>query len=99
MAKKKNQNALPAEHNDLSHIVPDLRHLALNIDLLKDDPENANIHPPDNISVIEQSMREFGQDQPVVVQLPEYIVRKGNGRLVAARNLGWRYIAAVKVTE
>src|SRR5262245_60321700 len=46
-----------------------------------------------------KSLAEFGQDQPLVVQKQGMIVRKGNGRLKAALELGWEWIAAFVVDE
>jgi hypothetical protein len=46
-----------------------------------------------------KSLAEFGQDQPLVVQKQGMMVRKGNGRLKAALQLGWEWIAAFVVDE
>lgn len=63
------------------------------------DPDNARKHPPESIQAIKRSLKQFGQDQPVVVQREGMRIRKGNGRYVAARELGWSHIAAVVVDE
>ena len=84
---------------DLSHIAEALRPLAVDIDSLVPDPENARLHPEDNLDAIVRSLDRFGQDQPLVVQKQGRIVRKGNGRLAAAKRLGWKTIAAVIVDE
>lgn len=84
---------------DLSHIALALRPLAVPIDTLVPDPENARLHPDDNLDAIQRSLEKFGQDQPLVVQRQGMIVRKGNGRLKAAQMLGWDYIAVVIVDE
>src|SRR5216683_390649 len=91
---------LPAENaSNLTHIVEALRPLAIRCDALNLDPDNARLHPEQNIAAIVKSLEEFGQDQPLVVQRQGMIVRKGNGRLLAARRLGWEWIAGLVVDE
>jgi DNA modification methylase len=98
MAKKKAD--VEAEAAELlPHIAADLRHLAVPVDSLVEDPENARSHPEENLMAIMRSMHEFGQDQPVVVRKDTRVVVKGNGRLVCAKRLGWTHIAAVLVDE
>ncbi len=84
---------------DLSHIPEDLRHLAVEISSLNPDPSNTVDHSDENIEAIAASFRKFGQDQLIVVQKTGRIVRKGNGRLEAAKKLGWTHIAALIIDE
>lgn len=84
---------------DLSHIIEQLRPLAFPIEQLVHDPVNARIHDEANLAAIQVSLLKFGQDQPLVVQQPGNIVRKGNGRLAAARRLGFTHMACVFVQE
>jgi DNA modification methylase len=80
----------------LTHnIVDDLAKLAVPIADLAHDPRPHRIHPPDEIEDLKASLTRFGQDQPLVVQREGMIVRVGNGRLKAARALGWTHVAAV----
>jgi hypothetical protein len=76
-----------------------LWHLAVPIGDLIPDADNARFHPQENIDAIKASLTRFGQDQPLVVQKASKVVRKGNGRLQAARELGWTHLAAVFVDE
>lgn len=69
------------------------------IDDLVPDPENARTHDERNVKAIADSLEQFGQDQPLVVQKEGNIVRKGNGRLLAAKQLGWTHIAVLIVEE
>lgn len=69
------------------------------IDTLTPDPANARLHPEPNLQAIEASLRQFGQDQPLVVQREGRIVRKGNGRLSAMRRLGWKRCVVVWVND
>ena len=83
----------------LSHIAVPLRHLAVPIAALNLDPSNARKHDEKNLSAIKGSLARFGQRLPRVVQKQGNIVRAGNGRLLAAKELGWTHIAAVVVDE
>ncbi len=69
------------------------------INSLTPDPANARTHGDRNLEAIESSLRRFGQDQLIVVQKQGMVVRKGNGRLEAAKRLGWTHVAAVVVDE
>lgn len=84
---------------DLSHIVEQLRPLAVGIDSLKLDPRNARKHGEKNLASIVASLRAFGQRRPIVVNRINGEVEAGNGTLLAARELGWQHIAAVYVDD
>lgn len=94
--------AIPSEsscHRECNYIAEPLRRLAVPIDSLTLDPANARAHDEKNLSAIEASLSRFGQRLPIVVQKQGLIVRAGNGRVMAARALGWTHIAAVVVDE
>lgn len=95
MAKKKTT----ADEPNLDHIVDALKPLAVEVNSLVPDPDNTVTHDAKSVQVIKRSLERFKQDQPLVVQQEGMIVRKGNGRLQAARELGWTHIAAVVVPE
>lgn len=84
---------------DLGHIAEPLRHLAIPIDNLTPDPRNVRLHPTKNMEAIKASLARFGQRTPIIVQKQGMVVRAGNGRLEAARALGWTHIAAMVVDE
>jgi DNA modification methylase len=88
----------PAE-STLSHIAEPLRHLAVPIEGLTLDPANARQHNERNLETIKGSLARWGQRFPVVVQRQGMVVRAGNGRLMAARALGWTHMAALVVEE
>jgi ParB-like chromosome segregation protein Spo0J len=75
--------------------------LAVQLDVLTPDPENARVHTDRNLDSIAASLRAYGQRKPVVVQKreDEFVVRAGNGTVEAARRLGWDEIAAVVMDE
>ena len=79
-----------------------LRPLLHPITALVADPANVRTHDARNIDAIATSLRVFGQRVPIVCQrLTDggLIVRAGNGRLAAARALGWSHLAAVVIDE
>lgn len=63
------------------------------------DPANARRHPDRNLAAVKASLIRFGQLVPIVVQREGMIVRAGNGRLEAARELEWTHLAAVVVDQ
>jgi DNA modification methylase len=83
----------------LDYIAPPLLPLAVPIETLNLDPANARTHDERNLAAIRGSLARFGQRLPLVVQEQGMIVRAGNGRLLAARELGWTHVAAVVVDE
>lgn len=82
----------------LDHILPALRALAVPIGQLHYDPDNVRKHDVRNLDAIAASLQRFGQQAPVVyaVRRRQKIVLKGNGLLAAAKQLGWRHVAAVE---
>jgi site-specific DNA-methyltransferase (adenine-specific) len=59
------------------------------------DSKNARSHNERNLNAVQDSLKEFGQLIPIVVQKQGMIIRAGNGRVMAAKRLGWTHIAAV----
>ncbi len=64
------------------------------VDSIHLDPANARRHPERNVAAIKASLARFGQVTPLVVDL-DNVVRKGNGTLLAARELGWAKVDVV----
>jgi DNA modification methylase len=62
---------------------------------LKPDPDNARTHDEKNIASIVGSLKEFGQQKPIVIDKKNRIVA-GNGTVLAAAELGWTEIDAVR---
>lgn len=85
------------------YIAEDLRALAVDIDSIRPDPSNAREHDERNLETIANSLEEFGQRTPLVVQRKEGkddVIRKGNGTWRAAKErLGWDEIAVIRVEE
>ena len=62
---------------------------------LTPDPHNARTHDADNLAAITGSLKAFGQQKPIVVDL-RGVVLAGNGTLAAARSLGWTEVDVVE---
>jgi ParB-like chromosome segregation protein Spo0J len=80
------------------NINPALSRLAVNISELRNDPRNARIHDQRSIETIAVSLREFGQQKPLIA-LKDGTVIAGNGTLEAARALGWKKVAVVRFED
>lgn len=85
--------------SDLAHIVEPLRHLAIPIDDLVLDPENAREHPAQNLAAIGASLETFQQRKNIVVRRSTMTVEAGNGLLTQVRAAGKRYVAAVMLDD
>ena len=59
------------------------------IESLVPDPRNVRIHSEKNLAAIRASLREFGQQIPLVVGKGN-VVLKGNGSLQCMKELGWK---------
>jgi len=66
------------------------------IDDLTLDPDNARAHNQKNLDAIAKSLQMFGQRKPVVIT-NENVVVAGNGTLEAAKQIGWKGLAVVRV--
>lgn len=82
-----------------NNIIKDLKKFSIDIHELSKDPSNARTHDDKNLEAIRSSLSKFGQRSPIVVQRDGMVVRAGNGRLEAAKQLGWDKIAALVVDD
>lgn len=100
--KKVETPKVDVPHKQAAHrITPGLQQMAVPLDSVKCDPDNARLHPERNMESIKDSLRLFGQTKPIVVNKRTNVVAAGNGTLQAAKELGWTEIAAnfVEMTE
>lgn len=74
---------------------PRLEPLAVRVDALLSDPDNARRHGERNLAAVMESFRRFGQQKPLVAVRGSGLVVAGNARLEAARRLGWSRVAVV----
>lgn len=62
------------------------------------DPDNVRKHGEKNITAIKDSLRQFGQVKPIVVNSKLKVVA-GNGTLRAALDLGWVKLNVIQLPE
>jgi DNA modification methylase len=90
--------AAPAAGHEpnLSHIAPGLRALAVPVAQLALMVGNPRSHPAKNLKAIKAALVEYGQVETILVNRRKqpWEVIHGNGRLQAALELGWNYVAA-----
>jgi ParB-like chromosome segregation protein Spo0J len=67
------------------------------IEDLRHDPANVRKHPEKNLEALKASLQRFGQQLPILVTV-DGMVLAGNGRLQAAKELGWTHIQVVRTT-
>jgi len=79
----------------MTAICPNLRALAVPIDRIRPDRDNPRLHGDRSLHAIRASLSKFGQQKPIVVSADGVAVA-GNGVLLAARQLGWSHVAAVR---
>lgn len=80
-------------------VLAGLSDMLVPISSLNEDTANARRHPERNLEAIKASLAARGQHAPLVVQEEGRVVRVGNGRLRAAKALGWTHVAAVVIRE
>jgi ParB-like chromosome segregation protein Spo0J len=64
------------------------------IGLLSADPANVRLHKTRNLRAIMASLARFGQQRPIVADR-NGTIRAGNGRYLAAKELGWSHLKVV----
>lgn len=79
-------------------ILPALRQLAVDIEVLQEDPKNARAHPDRNRRTVMESLKRFGQRQALVATESGRVI-VGNLRLSVMRELGWKAAAVVRVPD
>jgi len=67
------------------------------VEALHCDPANARRHNKKNLRAIMDSLSEFGQVEPLVVEKGTGLVIGGNGRLAAAVEMGQKEVQVVEV--
>lgn len=69
----------------------------VSVDELEADEQNARRHPEKNLAALKASLKEFGQQKPIVIDGKNVVVA-GNGTLAAARELGIPQLWAIRTT-
>lgn len=73
----------------------DLQIETVPVESLTLDPANARKHDQRNLDAIVASLKRFGQQHPIIVNT-DGIVVAGNGRVMAARSMGWETIRILR---
>lgn len=61
------------------------------IETLQSDPQNVRKHNTANLDSIRESLKKYGQVEPLIVDA-DNVVRSGNGRLEVMRELGYTHV-------
>lgn len=69
---------------------------SMHIDLIKPYPRNAKKHPKKQVEQVANSIKEFGFNQPIVVD-KDNVVIVGHGRLEAAKLLGMTEVPTIQL--
>lgn len=72
--------------------------IEMNVDEIKPYEKNAKRHPPEQVEHIANSIKEFGWQQPLVVDKDNVLVI-GHGRLLASKKLGIEKVPVVRADE
>ena len=91
-----------ADLHSLAYIAPDLHPLIVAIDSVRPMPGNARVHGERDLSALAASLGEYGQRTPIVAKAEyrgtERAILKGCGTWMAAKRLGWLFIAVTWFT-
>lgn len=68
------------------------------IDEIKTYPNNAKLHPAEQIEQIKKSIQEFGFNDPIAIDENNVII-EGHGRLIACQELGIKEIPIIRLNE
>jgi len=82
------ENAVPEAVEEIEASLDLSLFPVIELDKLKLDPSNARKHGSKDIDAIAESLQGFGQQTPIVINRYGVIV-KGNGTVLAAKQLGW----------
>lgn len=77
-------------------IIPELQHLAVDVDSLTELPGNPR---RGDVDAVAASLARFGQRKPVIVRASDRTITAGNHTWKAARQLGWTTIAALVLDD
>ena len=68
----------------------------INIDEIKTYPNNAKLHPAEQIEQIKESIKEFGFNDPLALDENNMII-EGHGRLIACKELGINEVPIIRL--
>ena len=70
----------------------------IDINKIKEYPNNAKLHPQEHIEQIKKSIEEFGNNDPIAVDENNVII-EGHGRLYALKELGHTECEIIRLTH
>ena len=70
----------------------------INIDKLIPYEKNAKIHTPEQIEQIKNSIKEFGNNDPIAVDSKNVII-EGHGRVLALKELGYKEVEIIRLSH
>ena len=73
--------------------------IKLGIDTLTPDPHNAKLHPADQIEQIKNSIKQFGNNDPIAVWGDQNIIVEGHGRYEALKALGYTEAECIRLDK
>jgi hypothetical protein len=83
----------------MDHFPAQLEPLAFPIDKLKHDEANPRQHDDKNLGAIKASLKRWGWRNVIVARKADKTIIAGNGRIEAARSLGWTHAPVVFVAD
>jgi ParB-like chromosome segregation protein Spo0J len=83
----------------MDNFPPQLEPLAFPIEKLKHDEANPRQHDDKNLGAIRASLKRWGWRNVVVARKADRVIIAGNGRIEAARSLGWTHAPVVFVAD
>lgn len=63
---------------------------------IKPDPNNVRKHGAANLSAIKQSLQQFGQIEPLIID-SDCVIRSGNGRYEVMKELGFTNVNVIQI--
>lgn len=76
-------------------MIEELHRHCVAIETVHIDPKNLNKHPPASIAALRAALGKHKQNQPLIARKSDRVIIIGNGRLQAARELGWQFVAVI----
>ena len=70
----------------------------LSIDEVKQYENNAKIHTPEQIEQIKNSIKEFGNNDPIAIDENNIII-EGHGRYIALQELGYKEVEVIRLNH
>lgn len=92
--KRKQRNQL----REVERVQNKLQVEYVSIDEIKSYPNNAKLHPAEQIEQIKESIKEFGFNDPIAIDKDNVII-EGHGRYIACKELGITEVPIIRLNE